>query len=155
MKSILSTDPDNLAALAARITLALVVFPHGAQKLFGWFGGYGFTTTLHYLTGGPDLPWIIALFVILIESIAPLFLLVGYGTRIASILIFFNFIGVMFHSHVKNGFFMNWQRVPDTGEGYEFFLLLLGLTIVLMFTGGGGFSVDAAITNKKERVESD
>ncbi len=55
MKRLLSTDPHNYFALIARLTLAIVLFPHGAQKLFGWFGGYGFTGTMGFLTGGAHL----------------------------------------------------------------------------------------------------
>lgn len=159
MKSILATDPNNTAAFVARMTLAIVVFPHGAQKLFGWFGGYGFTNTLNYLTGGPNLPWIIALLVILIESIGALLIFVGYATRIAAVCTFGNFLGVMWHSHLDQGFFMNWRREPDTSEGFEFFLLILGLSIILFITGGGRWSVDAEIMKRRavarENIDTD
>lgn len=153
MKKMLATNPENISALVARITLALVVFPHGAQKLFGWFGGYGFSTTLHYLTGGPNLPWILAFLVIVIESVGAILVLLGFVTRFAAICMFGNFLGIMFHSHVKNGFFMNWRREPDTGEGIEFFLLILGLSIILFITGGGKWSVDASIAKSKGDTE--
>ena len=153
MKSLLLTDPNNLAAFAARMALGIVVFPHGAQKLFGWWGGYGLSGTLHYLTGGPNIPWILALLVILIESVGALMIFFGFCTRFAAFATLCNFIGVMFHSHAKNGFFMNWLHSTDRGEGMEFFFLLMGLAIVLIITGGGKWSVDAAITRKKMVVE--
>ena len=149
MKRILATNPENWGALIARITLAVVVFPHGAQKLLGWFGGYGFTGTIHYLTGGPNVPLVIAVLVILIESIGALLVLAGFATRIAAFLVLCNFLGVMFHSHVDSGFFMNWYSDPNRGEGYEFFLLLFGLSLILMYTGGGKFSLDAAMTRPR------
>jgi len=145
MKRLLITNPQNTAALIARIALGIVVFAHGAQKLLGWFGGYGFKGTMEFLTGGAGLPWIIALLVILIESIGALFVLTGFLTRLAAFGIFAEFIGVMLKVHLANGFFMNWGG-NQKGEGIEFFLLLFGLALVLIITGGGKASVDAALT---------
>lgn len=153
MKNLLLTDPNNLAAFAARMALGIVVFPHGAQKLFGWWGGYGLTGTLHYLTGWAGIPWIFALLVILIESVGSLMIFFGFCTRFAAFATLCNFVGVMFHSHAKNGFFMNWLHSQDRGEGMEFFFLLIGLAIVLIITGGGKWSVDAALTRKKIVVD--
>jgi putative oxidoreductase len=62
------TRTDNAIAPALlRLTLAAVVFPHGAQKLLGWFGGYGFTGSMGFFTGAMGIPWLLALGVILIE----------------------------------------------------------------------------------------
>lgn len=78
MKKLLTTDPNNWAAFLARIILGIVVFPHGAQKLFGWFGGYGFEGTMGYMTTQMRLPWIIGFLVIIIESICALGLMAGF-----------------------------------------------------------------------------
>jgi putative oxidoreductase len=146
MKRLLSTNPDNVLALVARLALGIVLFPHGAQKLFGWFGGYGFNGTMGFLTGMIHLPWIIALLVILIEFFGALFLVFGFATRIAAFGIIINFIGVVVSSHIHNGFFMNWSKQPNQGEGLEYFILLFGLAIICLIAGGGKASVDAAIT---------
>ncbi|RYY20803.1 MAG: DoxX family membrane protein, partial [Sphingobacteriaceae bacterium] len=61
MKNLFSTNPANVTALIARIALGITVFPHGAQKLLGWYGGYGFEGTMGFLTGTAGLPYIIAL----------------------------------------------------------------------------------------------
>ena len=147
MKKVLTTNPADWAALIARLALAIVIFPHGAQKLLGWFGGYGFNGTMGFLTGAVGLPWIIALLVILIEFFGPLFLVFGFATRIAALCIIANFLGVLFSSHINNGFFMNWGKQPK-GEGFEFFILLFGLAIISLIAGGGKASIDASITNK-------
>src|SRR5438309_8636379 len=118
MKNLLSTNPNNWTALIARLTLGFVIFPHGAQKLFGWFGGYGFNGTMGFLTGGAHLPWILALLVILIECIGSLFLIFGFLTRLAALGMFANFVGILCTSHLKNGFFMNWAQTPNAGEGF-------------------------------------
>lgn len=149
MKRILNTNPQNTAALVARLALGIVIFPHGAQKLLGWFGGYGFSGTMGFLTGKAGLPWLIALLVILIEFIGSLLLVVGFATRVAAAAVIANFIGVVLSSHIHNGFFMNWYSQGGQGEGIEYFLLLFGLAISLLISGGGRGSVDAAISGKR------
>ena len=148
MKKLFTTGYNNTTALIARLALGIVVFPHGAQKLLGWFGGYGFSGTMGFLTGTVGLPWIIALLVILIEFFGALFLIAGFATRLAAIGVIGNFIGVVVTSHINNGFFMNWSMQPNKGEGIEFFILLFGLAIISLITGGGRASIDAAITKK-------
>lgn len=145
MKNLLATNANNWPALIARLALGIVVFPHGAQKLFGWFGGYGFEGTMGFLTTQAGLPYIVALLVILIESIASLFVIFGFFTRIAALGIFGLFTGIVFQIHAANGFFMNWAG-NQKGEGLEYFLLLLGLALVLIISGGGKASVDAGLT---------
>lgn len=148
MKKLLATNPTNTIALIARLAIGIVIFSHGAQKLFGWFGGYGFSGTMGFLTGGAHLPWLIALLVILIESIGSLLVIAGFLTRIAALGILLEFIGVVFTVHLQNGFFMNWSG-NQKGEGIEFFLLLFALAVILLIAGGGRASVDAAIISNK------
>ena len=153
MKKLFATNPENITALVARLALGVVVLPHGAQKLLGWFGGYGFDGTMGFLTGAAGLPWIIALLVILIEFFGSLFLIFGFATRMAAIGIIGNFLGVVATSHFQNGFFMNWYNQPNKGEGIEFFLLLFGLAVISLIAGGGKASVDAAISKNITSVK--
>ena len=148
MKKLLSTNSNNWSALFARLALGITIFPHGAQKLLGWFGGFGFNGTMGFLTGQAHLPWIIAFLVILIESVGAILLIFGFFTRLAAIGFILNFLGVFFHTHIHNGFFMNWYMQPNKGEGYEYFILIFGLALVALISGGGKASVDAAIANK-------
>lgn len=148
MKQLFATNPDNVKALIARLALGIVIFPHGAQKLFGWFGGYGFEGTMGFLTGTSGLPWIIALLVILIESIGALFLIFGFATRLAALGIIGTFLGIVLTAHLNSGFFMNWYSQAGQGEGLEYFILLFGLAITVLIAGGGKASVDATITNQ-------
>ena len=149
MEKLLATNPNNWQALIARLALGITIFPHGAQKLLGWFGGYGFNGTLGFLTGQIHLPWIIALLVILIEFFGSLLLLFGLLTRIAAFATFASFLGVLFAVHIYNGFFMNWGMQTNHGEGYEYFILLFGLMIIPLIGGGGKASVDSVITKNK------
>jgi putative oxidoreductase len=149
MKKLLSTNPNNWVALVARLALGITLFPHGAQKLLGWFGGYGYNGTMGFLTAQMHLPWIIALLVILIEFFGSLLLIFGLFTRISALAIFASFLGVLFTVHIKNGFFMNWGMQANKGEGFEYFILLFGLAIIALISGGGKASVDAAILKNK------
>ena len=152
MKKIFATNPNNWSALIARLALGITIFPHGTQKLLGWFGGYGFNGTMGFLTGQAHLPWIIALLVILIESVGALFLIFGFATRIAALAVIGNFLGILFTSIINNGFFMNWGMQPNKGEGYEYFILLFGLALIALIAGGGKASIDAAIVKNNNET---
>ncbi len=147
LQKIIKTN-NNKAAAILRVALGLVLFPHGAQKLLGWFGGFGFTGTMNYFTGTLHLPWIIALLVILIEFIGSLMLITGTATRVAALLIIINFIGVILTAHLANGFFINWLG-NQKGEGYEYHLLIIGMATSLLISGAGAFSVDRLMSKGK------
>jgi len=135
---------DTQAAYAPiflRLGLAVVLFPHGAQKLLGWFGGYGFEGTMGALTSSMGLPWIVALAVVLIEFFGPLLLIAGVGTRPVALAMGSVMFGAMVMGHWANGFFMNWYG-QQAGEGIEYFLLFLAGSLALIVSGGGAFSVD-------------
>jgi len=131
----------------ARLALAVVMFPHGAQKLLGWFGGYGFAGTFGFLTKS-GLPALVAVAVILIEFAAPLLLLAGLGTRFAALGIGAIMIGAIATVHASQGFFMNWAGTQG-GEGFEYHLLALGLVGVLLVQGGGRCSLDRGLARRR------
>lgn len=146
MKKIFQTN-ENATATIIRIVLGAILFPHGAQKLLGWFGGYGFSGTMGFLTGPAGLPWIIAFLVIAIEFFGALALIFGFATRVVAIGIIVLFAGIVFTSHLNNGFFMNWSGQLQ-GEGYEYHLLVIGMAIALLVSGAGKWSVDYALQKK-------
>jgi putative oxidoreductase len=140
MQKVFKTNND-WTGLLLRLTIAAVILPHGAQKLLGWFGGYGFTGTMQFFTGTVGLPWLIGFLVILLEFLGSLLLIAGLGSRIIAASMIILFIGIIFTSHIQNGFFMNWFG-NQKGEGYEYFLLLIGLSASLLLNGSGKLSVD-------------
>lgn len=152
MKKILATNPENWPAFIARLAVAIAIFPHGAQKLLGWFGGGGFNGSMHFLTSIVGLPWLIGFLVIIIEFFGTLCLLFGFITRIAALGVIVNFLGVVISSQFYNGFFMNWGMTANQPEGLEYFILLFGLAIISLIAGGGKASVDAALTRPKTNV---
>ena len=147
MKKIFQTNESN-ATTIIRIVLGVILFPHGAQKMLGWFGGYGFDGTMGFLTGTAGLPWIMAFLVIAIEFFGAIALIVGFATRIVAVGIISLFAGIVFTSHLQNGFFMNWAG-NQQGEGYEYHLLIIGMAIALLVSGGGKWSIDYVLQKKK------
>jgi putative oxidoreductase len=143
LQSVVATG-DSFAATALRLALGIMILPHGLQKTFGWFGGYGFKGTMGYLTGTVGAPWIFAFLAILAESVGAVMLIAGFGTRVAAL----GLAGVMAvaaYQHSANGFFMNWTGAQK-GEGIEFHLLALGMIVALLILGGGKWSVDSALS---------
>jgi len=147
MKKIFQTSERNATAIL-RVVLGLILFPHGAQKLLGWFGGYGFDGTMDFLTGTAGLPWIIAFLVIIIEFFGAIALILGFATRVVAVGIISLFAGIIFTSHLQNGFFMNWAG-NQNGEGYEYHLLVIGISLALLVNGAGSWSVDHALQKKR------
>jgi len=146
MKKLWATD-NSIAAMIIRMMLGLVIFPHGAQKLPGWFGGYGFSGSMQFFTGTVHMPWILGVLVIMIEFFGALFLIAGFATRINAALMFVIFTGIILTTHIHNGFFMNWFN-NQKGEGMEFSLLVLGMSAALVVAGGGKASVDRYLAGK-------
>ena len=135
---------DKFSYWVPRVILGCVMFPHGAQKLFGWFGGFGFTNTMTYFTQTAGLPWIIAFLIVMGESLGSLGLIVGFFTRLSALGLICIMVGAIITVHIPNGFFMNWFG-KQAGEGFEYHLLVIGMSIPLLISGGGKYSVDALI----------
>ena len=144
MMSFLFGTDDDYAAFIARLVLGAVMFPHGAQKLLGWFGGYGFAGTMDFFTQQMGIPWIVAFLVILIEFFGALGLIAGALSRLQSLGIGAVMLGAIFTSHAQYGFFMNWYG-NKAGEGFEYHLLALGLAAVVLLKGGGAWAVDRLV----------
>lgn len=148
-KKIFMTN-DNSATFVVRLLLGLVFFPHGMQKLFGWFGGYGFEGTMGFFTGKLGIPSVFAFLAIMAESLGSLGLILGCVTRVAAFGITVTMAVAVMMLHVQNGFFMNWFGTQK-GEGYEYHLLAIGMGIALMIAGGGKWSVDRLIFKTQEQ----
>ena len=147
MKNKIFNTSESLAPLAIRVMLGLVVFPHGAQKLLGWFGGYGFSGTMGFFTVTIGLPWLVGFLVIILESIGAFALISGFATRIVAVCYLILALGIVFTSHIQHGFFMNWFG-NQQGEGYEYFILWIGMAVSLIITGAGKYSIDGKFISK-------
>jgi putative oxidoreductase len=140
---------DDVTALILRLMLGIVFFPHGMQKLLGWFGGYGFEGTMGFFTGKLGIPALFAFLAIMAESLGAIALILGLGTRVAALVIAVEMAVAVMMLHVQNGFFMNWFGIQK-GEGIEYHLLVIGMGIALMIAGGGKWSLDRAIAGSRE-----
>lgn len=138
---------DDIGPLVARVTLGVVMFPHGAQKLLGWFGGPGFQGEMELFTSTMGIPWILGLLAILAEFFGALGLLTGLLGRVAAFGITSVMVVAVLTSHVQYGFFMDWFGTQQ-GEGFEYHILALGLAAIVMLKGSGAWSVDGALMSR-------
>ena len=145
LTAVLSTG-NSTALTVLRITLGLVMLPHGLQKTLGWFGGHGFAATMDAFVG-MGIPAIFAFLAIAAESAGALALIAGFTTRIAAFGIGVT-MAVAGLTHRANGFFMNWFG-GQAGEGYEYHLLAIGIALALMIAGAGRFSLDRFFTRNE------
>jgi putative oxidoreductase len=143
---LIATDRST-ASFVLRLTLALVMFPHGAQKVFGWFGGDGFSGTLGFFTGTLGVPALFAILVFAAELLGPIGLAVGAFSRVAAAGLIAVMTGAIFMAHLPHGFFMNWTGA-QAGEGFEFHLLVIGMSIALVIAGSGRWSFDRWLAAK-------
>ncbi|MBI5854782.1 MAG: DoxX family protein [Nitrospirae bacterium] len=146
MKAMFQTD-DSWRGLILRLTLGVVIFPHGAQKLLGWYHGFGFNGTMGFFTETMHLPWLVAFLVIIGEFFGSLGLLAGFLTRFTAASFILIMAGAILMVHTPHGFFMNWFG-KQAGEGYEYHLLVIGLSAALLLTGAGKWSVDKIVAER-------
>ena len=144
-KKLIGTS-DDFGTMAVRVALGAVMFPHGAQKVLGWFGGDGFGPTLDAFVNQIGIPAPLALLAFAAEFLGGLGLIVGLLGRVAA----FGVLSVMTVAasmHVQNGFFMNWTGTQG-GEGYEFHLLAGAMAIAVIIKGSGALSLDRLLSRR-------
>ena len=144
LEKFLSTEPSALLTVA-RVGLGFVMLPHGAQKLLGWFGGYGFSQTVGFFSS-VGIPTVIGTLIVLAESFGALALILGFGTRLSALGITITMIGAAIFQR-QHGFFMNWFG-QQKGEGFEYHILAIALGLILVIGGGGLFSIDGLLSRR-------
>jgi putative oxidoreductase len=137
---------NSCAPMLARLTLGIVMLPHGLQKAFGCFGGYGFTGTMSFFTQSMHIPAPLAFLAIAAEFAGSIGLIVGCLSRVAAFGIATNMVVAIITVHSANGFFMNWYGTQK-GEGFEYHLLAIGLALIMMIHGAGKWSLDRCLSN--------
>ena len=143
LSSIFRTS-DDIGAFVARITLGVVMLPHGLQKLLGLFGGAGFSGTVEFFVSS-GIPAFVAILIIIGESFGAIGLIAGFLSWLAALGITVIMLGAIVTVHLQNGFFMNWGGTA-AAEGFEYHLLTVGLGLIVLIKGGGIWSVDRAIS---------
>src|ERR1700732_4915431 len=139
LRRLYATD-DSTATAILRLVLGFVFFAHGAQKMLGWFGGFGFAGTMNFFTGQMHIPVPLAFLAIAAEFFGGIGLIFGFLTRIAAFGIGVNMLVAITTVHHAFGFFMNWTGTQK-GEGFEFHLLGLAMVSFLMIRGAAAFSL--------------
>lgn len=145
LRKLISTHNDY-ALLVLRVVLAGVFFAHGAQKAFGWFGGYGLDATLGFFAS-LGIPKPLGLLVILAETVGAVALALGLGGRVVALLFAGTMVGAVATIHGKFGFFMNWSG-QQGGEGFELHLLALAMSVALVLRGSGAWSLDRLLQRR-------
>lgn len=145
IRKLTATDNDHATAIL-RFILGVIFFAHGAQKMLGWFGGYGFSGTMAFFTSVMHIPTLFAFLAIAAEFFGGLGLIFGFLTRIAALGIFTNMIVAIAMVHHQFGFFMNWTGAQK-GEGIEYHLLVLAVANFLMIRGAGAASIDRILSS--------
>ncbi|MBC7544608.1 MAG: DoxX family protein [Candidatus Sericytochromatia bacterium] len=148
-QSLFQTNNDY-GSLVARIALGVAIFPHGAQKALGWFGGYGFAGTMNFFTQQRHIPAAFAALAIAAEFLGALGLITGLLGRVAAFGIMVTMAVAALTAHLSNGFFMNWMG-NQKGEGIEYFILAIGLAITLIINGSGALSLDRFLSARADR----
>lgn len=150
-RAVVSTASDG-GVTTLRLAAALVIWPHGAQKVLGWFGGHGLQGTLGFMTS-MGIPPVMAWMAILAEFVGGIALALGLFTRLAAVGVFGTMLTAMLMVHAKNGFFMNWSG-QQAGEGIEYFVYALAVLGVVAWKGGGTWSLDRKLTSLHEGSSS-
>ncbi len=141
----IASTSDDYAVTILRLALGVVFYAHGAQKMLGWFGGYGFTGTMGFFTQQMGVPAFFAFLAICAEFFGGMGLIVGLLGRVAAFGIMCNMLVAVAMVHVHNGFFMNWSG-NQKGEGFEYHLLAIAMLLAILIKGSGALSVDRFLT---------
>ena len=149
MKRIFSTS-DDFTLTVLRLVMGVVFFAHGAQKMLGWFGGYGFSGTMGFFMHQMGIPAPFAFLAICAEFFGGLGLILGFLSRIAAFGIICNMLVAIATVHHVNGFFMNWTG-QQKGEGFEYHLLAIAMGLAIVIRGAGAWSIDRLISAKSEQ----
>ena len=137
----------NITLLIVRVFLGSVIAGHGAQKLLGWFDGFGFASSMNFFTEKIGLPGVLGFLIIVAESLGMLALIIGLFSRVMAASLIVIMIGAMITVQAEFGFFMNWFGNKG-GEGVEFSLLTIAMAIVVVLNGSGIYSVDHFLSRR-------
>jgi putative oxidoreductase len=151
--SLLFKTDDKVSDLLLRLVLGAVFFPHGAQMVLGWFGGHGFSGSMGFFTGMLHIPAPLAFLAIAGQFAGSIALILGLFTRLAALSIAANMLVAVAMVHAQFGWFMNWFG-NQKGEGFEYHLLAIVISVVLILRGGGKWAVDTAIENALRTTEA-
>jgi len=143
----LMNTSDDFVVTLLRLALGVVFFAHGAQKVLGWFGGFGFQASLGFFTQQMHIPAVLAVLAMAAEFLGGIGLLIGFLGRVAAFGIATNMVVAvtLVHRHVV--FFANWYG-SQKGEGYEYHILTIAICLAIMIKGSGALSIDRSASRQ-------
>lgn len=148
-----ATDENNYSLLFLRVVAAAAIFPHGAQKLLGWFGGAGLQATLNTFSAYLGIPPFLTILAVLAESVGAILLVLGLLSRVSAFGLGVTMVVAVLSAHIHNGFFMNWAGTAK-GEGFEYHFIYFAIVMVIAVKGAGAFALDSFLARKREKESS-
>lgn len=136
---------DDYSVTILRLALGALFFAHGAQKVLGWFGGFGFRASLGFFTQQMHIPVVLAVLAIAAEFLGGIGLIVGFLGRVAAFGIACNMGVAIALVHRQFGLFANWYG-NQKGEGVEYHILVIAIALVIMIRGSGALSIDRSLS---------
>jgi putative oxidoreductase len=137
--------------LIVRLSLGVIFFAHGAQKLFGWFGGPGLKGTIGYFQSSLNVPPALTVLAALTECFGGVAVFAGVLTRLAALGLIVVMLIAIVKVHWPHGFFLNFSLQPGKGHGFEYNFALIGMALALLVGGGGALSIDRLILTYLQR----
>lgn len=153
LQSATAAFSEDAGKFLLRAAVAAAIFPHGAQKVLGAFGGSGLEATWTGFTEKLGIPAPLAGAAIFTEFVVPILLILGVFPRVCAALLVVLMAGAARY-HLENGFFMNWSG-KQPGEGVEYHLLFIGAALALALFGGGRFTLSNLFARGNGASESD
>lgn len=128
--------------LIVRVALGVIFFAHGAQKVFGWFGGPGLRGVIGYFKQALGVPAPLTVLAAFTELLGGLAMIVGLLVRPAAVGLVIVMLVAVAKVHWPNGFFLNWSIEPGKGHGFEMNLALIAMALAVLAGGAGALSID-------------
>ena len=128
--------------LIVRVFLGVIFFAHGAQKVFGWFGGPGLRGTIAYFKQALGVPAPLSVLAALTELLGGVGMIVGLLVRPAAVGLIIVMLVAVATVHWRNGFFINWSLEPGKAHGFEMNFALIGMALAVLVGGAGAWSID-------------
>jgi putative oxidoreductase len=141
---ILGTFPSR-SLLIIRLALGVIFFAHGAQKLFGWFGGPGLRATIDSFRQSLGIPPAATTITAIIECFGGLAMIIGFLVRPTALGLIVVMLVAIAKVHWTHGFFLNWSLEPGKGHGFEMNLALIAMALAVLVGGAGALSIDRMI----------
>ena len=139
---------SSWAPLLLRLSLGVIFYAHGAQKVLGWYGGYGLAGSLGYFENVLGIPAPLFYLTAFTEFLGGIAIILGLFSRVFAVGYFIEMLVAFFKVHLPVGFFMNWGSVAGRGEGYEFILALLAMSFSVALLGPGTYSLDYLLVSR-------